>query len=469
MFTLLRKKWMQKGSRRLIFSVVLSMVTLAAGCVAPAASEPAPAAVSAVEETSNLEFALPSDSDLEVIGEALSGATADFAGAPRIRVPENAIDVDGLIERLGEENLFNSEVLTNPREIFQLEYPATYILPEKAGVIQTVSLLANPSGRDTDADLQNYESWGDRPFLVGAKVEYSPGANPATYAILLENQGGTLIFREVPPREDGQGNWTLHQLETPLDQPPFTYIGEDRVCFSQRQYQACLQQHLAVFPKSTWESYLADLVASGLVPNPGLINLENTLADIANPDHRQACESGLAGNNLESCGQDFIIAPLTDHQEWIADSLGTKEATPSNLADALFSIAVLGSFDFIRGPVVDEIGNLADLPPGPYRLDMLILNRPISVTDGFGRQVEGQVGRLTSPDRSRHYYVALARVNTLGKQIFPEEPLDSGLDQLFLGSIIDGICTKMDVSGYEPPCKPPKNRTPWCIYLGTCP
>ena len=502
MFSFSIRKWMQIVPRRLILTIVLFGASLVlVGCpfplpsippsvttVAPPTVAPPTEVLTVVPPPNDQGISLPQDQVLVDISSTLSKISYPYSETLSITVPESAINMVSLIGQLKKQapDLVNPEIFllgeeAKPDMIFQLDHPATLIGPPSTeGLIQTVSLRDKLLEKDTDMYLKNFQEWGNRPFLVGAIIVYRPQIAPITYAVLLRNDSnGDLIYQQLP--SDGtidripQGTWTLRELSSPLEQPPFTYIGQDRVCFSQHQFQACLQQPLPVYvyPTPARKPFLALFSGSNLIPNPTLVNLENTLAGIADPERISACRFGLANNNNDTgrCNPDFVIAPLTDHPEWVADNLGSLygiDASPI-LTDALFGIAAVGILEPINGRVVDEKGNLVVLPPGAYRLDLLMRKNPIQMTDSFGRPADGQLGRLMPADGSSPYYVAMIQVDIFGKQIYPPEVLDSGIDQLYLGSIIDGICTNMSVWGYEPLCESPKQRTPWCIYWGGCP
>lgn len=395
----------------------------------------------------------------------------------KLPLPPELIDMDWVADLLQKQELIAPDVLNwvqegDPAVLFTLDRPTTYLLPDEGVLFQIVTLNAEPMRLFVEPylDIAVLESTGQALFVglivvhQGLSFEGGIGLDQGVYVVLLRSDGYQLLGIS----SEQQGEWVLRQRQTQTRQP-YTFITYGQICFSGFVRQACLQLTMVGFER-TEKLVLAEarrLVAAGLLPNVETlaerINARASFADLTGPETLESCRKNLLEDNGDddNCSPSLVAAAIDPFFESIESDANpaTGEAWPAPLRNAIFGSMLLSVPDNLQGLILNEALQPAILPQDVYRLDLLLLDieQPI------------QIGQLTGTQNETRYYVPIVPMEVEGEVIYPaQDNAEIRPNEIVLRSILNGICTREPVSGYEPRCTAPKERTPWCTWINGC-
>jgi hypothetical protein len=363
-------------------------------------------------------------------------------------VPALASKLEAVLETLFEQEpeLVNPEIydLDDPPvdQVFNLDHPATYALPEAGTLLQAVSLRLPLGGEAIDKLLVDSGSWGERAVFVGALIVYQDldtgeGVPAGEYAVLLRREDQALSFELMGDDDSYTGEWELRRLSSPAKWP-YSYVATEQICFSQTQMQASLNM---VLPGSEQVAEIAasavdTLRESDLLPSAEGVNVAGALAVVSDEETVKGYQRQLAADEPQGCQPNLVVAAATPFSETAGASF--------NVA---FGVAVFQVDAPVDGPVFDRDGQNVLLEPGTYRLDVLTFE------DGT------RLGQLVPPDQAP-CYVGLEAAEGMGQPVDPDtgEPVPDKIQPpyVILDIIIITYCT-VQTAGL-PPCPGNPNK-----------
>jgi hypothetical protein len=467
--------------------VVASLAWLLSGCAAevpPSAAEIPPstdAAPAADMDNEVLSQQLPDAETLRRISEIFAENVQPIVdNSGKVEVPAELLEVEGaynyeaLLQILEEKfpNLLNGSELfdeSTAEESFNLVSPTTFAIVGSGTIFQIVSLQAALAADEWLSDPDSLQS----PLVIGLWVTYQPffisgtEITPDLYAVLLLKEDDVLRFRLVSSRGEilGEGienwMWQVRILENPVE-IPYTFMSEREACFSQREYQACLQfdqsdlrRANSGFNKDA-QSVLTD---NGILPITAQTNLNRGVADLLGTSVIEGCVTLLNNNLGQECQPNALVAAVSTFAE-SDNNTDPNVASNEELDSVSYGIGILSVYSDIQGLIVSSSGEITTLPEGSYRLDVLVLEGGYYSARVNGVEVIGQIGQLISQDGER-FYVPLLEAEIEGDTESQEEELR--IDEVILGSF--GFYACVTDQNRQPVCTNQKKHKVYWLKL----
>lgn len=357
-----------------ILSIAAILTMVLSSCVPQATSTPestkqieTPAVVPTTQPpapSTATPFPLPVEDQVSAI---VDGASELSSKGPGVSAPTDGI---GALQEICDA-MVNDDALVNPESCsmgFRQERTSTYSLqqdPNQTGIhFQMVSL--NDSVNDF---LDPEKDWQGKSLVVGGWL------TPAdAHVVLLNRENGEYTYGLVDANGSfsEQGEWqlrSLQELPTPppddqVIQEPYTFIAPEQACYSFTNYQACLNRLAPGFGgeanQAVIQSAVDELKAAGQLPQDfEQVDFTGSVASIMGAQAEMQCS-----NEYGNCKPSMVSAP----SEWPFDE---PLPTSGSITEVIPAVSVASVVTEITGFVTDANGDLATLPIGSYRVDLL--------------------------------------------------------------------------------------------------
>ncbi|HEX8682371.1 MAG TPA: hypothetical protein VF707_08665 [Ardenticatenaceae bacterium] len=395
--------------------------------------------------------------------------------------PDRLAELSTIVTFLTEQD----EIVQECCDLFDDERAATYSLPGLGVLYQVVSL-----GEPVDDILKGEATWEDGEGLViGALLVYQlsylrlgteqgdyPSIDPGSYLVLLRrtqesadvelyNGNGELVGNgEVFPRQ-------LRRLDAPIDQP-LGFITPDQICFSQLQWQVCLNALSETVPAADAEAQFAvgALIDAGLLPDDVRVDVLLARTAVAGDVQISEClrflQEDIPGRcqpNLGAAAADSVYSVLvSEGVTGMLEDAALEEEVIRRLEDAALEEAIIGIGVLVvrdgaslDEAALDENAQVTSLIAGAYRIDLL---KPTE------RPEENLwLTQLIHQDGSV-FYTTAREIQLEGELVLfeaPEEVQDEqGASEVLLNTFVWSVCDRL---GQRTICNATTRKRNFCI------